>query len=191
ICHCPFVIQCLKEVCPVLPLLQNVAAGNVFSNCAGGNFNLVNNSCNPVTYFEPSMPCINTVCGLTNTQTADVNKCEDPCCSCTYEFDYDLDPPIIHGHRLASESLHSSSPESTISIYPNPANNNFSINFGKIEMPCSITIYDMKGQLITSFEATESVTEVNTDKYVPGIYVVKIENNDIGMIEIQKIQIIK
>ncbi len=191
VCH-PFLPQ---PRCIVLPQGQIISAGNVFSVCGISIYNIVNNSGNAVNYYWPAFPnCINDISGTTTPIQAQLNLCELPCGSCTYEFDYDEDPPLCgqgHGHRLGTESVNSSSVHSEISVYPNPANNHFSISFGKIEMPCTISIYDMKGQLVKTFEATESITDINTDNYLPGVYVIKIQNSSIGINEIQKIQIIK
>lgn len=68
--------------------------------------------------------------------------------------------------------------KNNISIYPNPAKNEFYINFpsntlGKV----SVEIYDMSGKLITSEDkiSPDAKKAISTDKLVNGIYIVKVK----------------
>ncbi|MCE3075960.1 T9SS-dependent M36 family metallopeptidase [Chryseobacterium gwangjuense] len=66
----------------------------------------------------------------------------------------------------------------TISIYPNPAKNEFFINFpsntlGKV----SVEIYDMSGKLISTEDkiSPEAKKSISTDKLINGTYMVKVK----------------
>ncbi|AZA54195.1 T9SS-dependent M36 family metallopeptidase [Chryseobacterium sp. G0201] len=68
--------------------------------------------------------------------------------------------------------------KNTISIYPNPAKNEFFINFpsntlGKV----SVEIYDMSGKLVSSEDkiSPDAKKAISTDKLVNGTYMVKIK----------------
>ncbi|ANF49417.1 metalloprotease [Chryseobacterium glaciei] len=68
--------------------------------------------------------------------------------------------------------------KNTISIYPNPAKNEFFINFpsntlGKV----SVEIYDMSGKLVSSEDkiSPDAKKAISTDKLVNGVYMVKIK----------------
>jgi len=68
--------------------------------------------------------------------------------------------------------------DNTISIYPNPARNEFFINFpsntlGKV----SVEIYDMSGKLVSSEDkvSPEAKKSISTDKLTTGTYIVKVK----------------
>jgi len=68
--------------------------------------------------------------------------------------------------------------KNTISIYPNPAKNEFFINFpsntiGKV----SVEIYDMSGKLVSSEDkiSPDAKKAISTDNLVNGVYMVKIK----------------
>jgi hypothetical protein len=68
--------------------------------------------------------------------------------------------------------------KNTISIYPNPAKNEFFINFpsntlGKV----SVEIYDMSGKLVSSEDkiSPDAKKAISTDKLVDGTYMVKVK----------------
>lgn len=68
--------------------------------------------------------------------------------------------------------------ENTISIYPNPAKDEFYINFsGNIMGKVSIEIYDMSGKLISSEDkiSPDAKKVISTDRLVNGIYIVKVK----------------
>ncbi|WP_449398828.1 T9SS type A sorting domain-containing protein [Chryseobacterium wanjuense] len=65
-----------------------------------------------------------------------------------------------------------------ISIYPNPAKNEFFINFpsntlGKV----SVEIYDMSGKLVSSENkiSPDAKKAISTDKLINGTYMVKVK----------------
>lgn len=68
--------------------------------------------------------------------------------------------------------------DNTISIYPNPARNEFFINFsGKILGKVNVEIYDMSGKLV-SYEnkvSPDAKKSISTDKLVTGTYLVKVK----------------
>ncbi len=66
----------------------------------------------------------------------------------------------------------------TISIYPNPAKNEFFIDFpsntlGKV----SVEIYDMSGKLVSSEDkiSPEAKKSISTDRLTSGTYIVKVK----------------
>jgi len=68
--------------------------------------------------------------------------------------------------------------ENTISIYPNPARNEFFIDFpsntlGKV----SVEIYDMSGKLVSSEDkvSPEAKKSISTDRLTTGTYIVKVK----------------
>jgi hypothetical protein len=66
----------------------------------------------------------------------------------------------------------------TISIYPNPAKNEFYINFPSNTMgKFSVEIYDMSGKLISSEDkiSPEAKKAISTDRMINGTYMVKVK----------------
>ncbi|WPO83909.1 T9SS-dependent M36 family metallopeptidase [Chryseobacterium sp. JJR-5R] len=66
----------------------------------------------------------------------------------------------------------------TISIYPNPAKNEFFINFpDKTLGKASVEIYDMSGKLVSSEEkiSPDSKKAISTEKLINGTYMVKVK----------------
>uniref|UniRef100_A0AAU6WX00 T9SS type A sorting domain-containing protein n=3 Tax=Chryseobacterium TaxID=59732 RepID=A0AAU6WX00_9FLAO len=68
--------------------------------------------------------------------------------------------------------------KSNISIYPNPAKNEFFINFpsntlGKV----SVEIYDMSGKLVSSEDkiSPDAKKAISTDRLINGTYMVKVK----------------
>ena len=68
--------------------------------------------------------------------------------------------------------------DNTISIYPNPAKNEFFITFpNKILGKVSVEIYDMSGKLISSEDkiSPDVKKSISTDKLINGTYLVKVK----------------
>ncbi|WP_238585067.1 T9SS-dependent M36 family metallopeptidase [Chryseobacterium sp. Leaf201] len=66
----------------------------------------------------------------------------------------------------------------TISIYPNPAKNEFFINFpDKTLGKASVEIYDMSGKLVSSEDkiSPDAKKAISTDKLINGTYMVKVK----------------
>jgi hypothetical protein len=68
--------------------------------------------------------------------------------------------------------------KNNISIYPNPAKNEFFINFpsntlGKV----SVDIYDMSGKLVSSEDkiSPDAKKSISTDRLINGTYMVKVK----------------
>ncbi len=61
-----------------------------------------------------------------------------------------------------------------ISLYPNPAYNQFTINYPGIKQNAKADLYNITGQLVYSTLLKEENTIVNTSSLAPGIYVCKI-----------------
>jgi hypothetical protein len=77
---------------------------------------------------------------------------------------------------LATDEVNAAN--NTISIYPNPAKNEFFINFPpKILGKVSVEIYDMSGKLVSSEDkiSPDAKRSISTDKLVNGTYVVKVK----------------
>ncbi|MCU7613284.1 T9SS-dependent M36 family metallopeptidase [Chryseobacterium sp. GMJ5] len=67
--------------------------------------------------------------------------------------------------------------DQTISIYPNPAKNEFFINFPKNTLgKVNVEIYDMSGKLISTENkfSPDSKNPISTDRLVNGVYLVKV-----------------
>ncbi|CAA7391575.1 T9SS-dependent M36 family metallopeptidase [Chryseobacterium fistulae] len=68
--------------------------------------------------------------------------------------------------------------ESTISIYPNPAKNEFYINFPSNTMgKVSVEMYDMSGKLISSEDkiAPDTKKAISTEKLINGTYMIRVK----------------
>jgi hypothetical protein len=65
-----------------------------------------------------------------------------------------------------------------VSIYPNPTNSTLTIDFKQIELPCYITIKDIRGRVVFSTTANSKKLELDLSKYEKGIYLIGISNNN-------------
>lgn len=68
--------------------------------------------------------------------------------------------------------------KNTFSIYPNPAKNEFFINFpAKIMGKVSVEVYDMSGKLILSEDkiSPDAKKSISTDRLINGTYLVKVQ----------------
>lgn len=77
---------------------------------------------------------------------------------------------------LATDEVNANN--NTISIYPNPAKNEFFINFsGKILGKVRVEIYDMSGKLVSAENKVSPDTKklISTDQLVNGTYLVKVK----------------
>ncbi|MBL4594429.1 MAG: T9SS type A sorting domain-containing protein, partial [Flavobacteriales bacterium] len=65
-----------------------------------------------------------------------------------------------------------------LSVYPNPAKNNFSINLkGVFNDNINVKVYDLTGKLIYNTVMKNNTLIVNTEKWTNGIYQVHLSNN--------------
>ncbi|WP_296383734.1 PQQ-dependent sugar dehydrogenase [Winogradskyella sp.] len=69
----------------------------------------------------------------------------------------------------------------SISIYPNPTENELNINFNNnLDLSTEILIYDIQGKIVkTMSRNTETIQKINTSELSSGIYILKI-NTDNG-----------
>jgi hypothetical protein len=66
--------------------------------------------------------------------------------------------------------------EISFSMYPNPANNNFTISFEKIESSTTWSIYDVLGNAVMSGNVRQTKTSIDVSGISDGIYVLEITN---------------
>ena len=65
-----------------------------------------------------------------------------------------------------------------LSIFPNPAKNNFSINLkGVLSDNINVNVFDVTGKLVYTTIMTKNTIVVNTENWVNGIYQVHLSNN--------------
>ncbi|MET3036919.1 T9SS type A sorting domain-containing protein [Chryseobacterium sp. NRRL B-14859] len=68
--------------------------------------------------------------------------------------------------------------DNKISIYPNPAKDEFYINFpGKTLGKVSVELYDMSGKLVSSEDkiSPENKRAISTSRLINGTYIVKVK----------------
>jgi N-acetylneuraminic acid mutarotase len=63
--------------------------------------------------------------------------------------------------------------ENFLSIYPNPASSEITLNAGVKMLPSLINIYDMKGQLVQTLNPVSEKITVDVSRYAPGNYIVQ------------------
>lgn len=73
---------------------------------------------------------------------------------------------------------------STISVYPNPANSNFTIN--GLEANSEVFITDQSGRKIESFKSTQSNLNIDASKFAKGLYFIRMTSAQ-GSIQVEKI----
>ena len=82
----------------------------------------------------------------------------------------------IDGAGVGVEDLIS---ENTLSIFPNPSKDNFSINLkGVVLEDVNVNVYSLTGQLVYSTIMQNNSTVVRTEDWADGIYQVHISNNE-------------
>ena len=65
-------------------------------------------------------------------------------------------------------------PNNTISVYPNPANENLFVSFEMQSKNASVQIYDVTGNLVKELEITNGNSQINISQLAQGLYVIKI-----------------
>ncbi|MDA3865224.1 MAG: right-handed parallel beta-helix repeat-containing protein [Salinivirgaceae bacterium] len=65
----------------------------------------------------------------------------------------------------------------TLSIYPNPATDYFTINRNN-ETNCFVRILNLNGQVVDSFAAAEKQIRMDSSKLKPGIYLVEVKDKE-------------
>jgi len=71
--------------------------------------------------------------------------------------------------------------KSKITIYPNPASSQISIDFTNSEVKdARISLHELSGKLIKSVEKVNEIIQIDTKELKSGIYLLKIQANDIS-----------
>ena len=65
----------------------------------------------------------------------------------------------------------------SVSIYPNPTTNSFSVDFGQKFENYKIIIVDLSGKSIYQSTATSSITSINANNWQSGTYIINIVDN--------------
>ncbi len=98
--------------------------------------------------------------------------------SCTikdYAYNSIPNQPINAGETIATGILENSF-ASSINLFPNPADNHFTITLGSNNKKVEVTITDIAGKVIYSTTADETnEIKVNTKEFAEGIYIVQIQ----------------
>lgn len=73
--------------------------------------------------------------------------------------------------------------EASLEIFPNPATNHLTIDFGSHRKKVEVTISDITGKIIYAATARETQTlEVNTKDFAEGVYIVAIRDEENGLV---------
>ena len=95
-----------------------------------------------------------------------------------YAYNSIPNQPILAGQTIATGIIENSF-ASSINLFPNPATNNLTIELGNNNKKVDVTITDITGKIIYATTASETQkTEVNTENFAEGIYVVQIQTAD-------------
>ena len=85
---------------------------------------------------------------------------------------------IIWGTPLIITGISEISIESEIELYPNPAKEIIWIKTVTANLPCSIELLNLNGQVLMGQELNSELTSLDIKKYTPGIYLFKIINKE-------------
>lgn len=93
---------------------------------------------------------------------------------------FDYNPPVITNTALLEvkdiidpgSSINTPKNQQTLSIYPNPSHEQFTINYLSNNETATIEIYDVYGQLIAQYQPNDAQQKVNTQSWSRGVYVV-------------------
>jgi len=72
-----------------------------------------------------------------------------------------------------------------LKIFPNPVENVCNIQIPIEQIGSIISVYNMQGQLIDSFQATETIMQINTNSWNSGIHLLKLNNESYKIIKKQ------
>lgn len=103
--------------------------------------------------------------------------------SCTikdYAYNSIPNQPILSGETgTGSTGIFENSSATSINLFPNPADNHFTIALGSSNQKVEVNIADITGKIIYSTIARETQRiEVNTEDFKKGIYIVQIQSAD-------------
>jgi hypothetical protein len=96
------------------------------------------------------------------------------------EYAYNAIPnePILAGQTMTT-GIRETTFASSINLFPNPADNHLTIDFGSKNEEVKVTIADITGKVVYRTIATDTQrVDVNTNDFAKGIYVVQIQGKD-------------
>ena len=79
---------------------------------------------------------------------------------------------------------------SSFSVYPNPANEEFNLNFGSLKGATNVSIFSLDGAIISEHEVNDvfgKTLSFNTTNLMNGVYILQVENN--GTISTERVVI--
>lgn len=111
---------------------------------------------------------INTPVSATNDLILTVTATDNgtPAATTMREYTLVFEPSVVGLNKNISKE---------ISIYPNPAKDNFVIN--NLTEQTVVTLSDLSGRIVKQFKAVNSTLNVNTTDLNEGIYLIHIQNN--------------
>ncbi len=116
----------------------------------------------------PNFPYTGTWYDLMDNSTVNVTNTTNPINIAAGQF-------RIFGNKAATLGVEDENSVSSLKIYPNPANDSFSINTSVSQLD----IYDLTGKLVKSFKGDYiENTSFDVSDLTQSIYLVKIENNE-------------
>ncbi len=128
---------------------------------------------------NPNNPaCVN---GTTCTScSADVQPYLEVDCNLINFFDNPPADPIMQAVKEIKDFA--------IAVYPNPSNGLFNLTSNnKPENVCSVTIYNLMGNLVKEFQWNGESTTFNLSNNASGVYIMKVSNKD--KVEIKKLMV--
>ena len=72
--------------------------------------------------------------------------------------------------------IHSSTPELSVTIFPNPASDIIHISTAQFSGSSLLSISDFTGKTTAQLTILSAITEIDISNYSPGIYFIKLEN---------------
>ncbi len=72
--------------------------------------------------------------------------------------------------------------ELNCSVYPVPCNDILNIDIQENKLPLTITIYDLMGREVMSYQLKEKVNQINVERLNPGIYLIKSDTRFKNMV---------
>jgi hypothetical protein len=119
------------------------------------DFLITTMGCSETPFFNPNTPA-----GIANLY---------PMSACTTNVTLSCSPVGIS--ELEQQTLWS--------VYPNPANDKFTIQLDELKAQGKIEIFDLTGKLIYFQNINGKNTEINTKEFSAGIYFIKINQKDL------------
>jgi C1A family cysteine protease len=99
---------------------------------------------------------------------------------CPQNFGPSYNPELAIFPELCSTSLSGiasfTNPEDNISIYPNPANDNVTVENNNFTIGQTISVYDIQGQLLLQQPMQQAKTNIDISIFSKGLYFLKVEN---------------